>query len=214
MNKINKHAKVLFDFLSQQYPPHSPDFILVLGSNDLSVAVFAAEYYAECPTDYIVISGGFGKITTNVWETSEARKFSEVMIAKGVPRTKIYLDEKATNTGENICNAKEIILTNHLPHKEGVIITKPYMTKRAFNTASKQWQEVHWAVISENVTYEQYLEKIEDKKRFLNLMVGDLQRIKTYGKKGFQIEENIPDTVWSSFEYLVHAGYDEFIIDK
>ncbi len=214
MNKTNKHAKVLFDFLSQQYSPRNPDFILVLGSNDLSVAVFAAQYYAEYPTDYIVISGGFGKITKNVWQTSEARKFSEVMIANGVPRTKIYLDEKATNTGENICNAKEIILTNHLSHKEGVIITKSYMTKRAFNTASKQWQEVHWAAISENVTYEQYLEKIEDKKRFLNLMVGDLQRIKVYGEKGFQIEENIPDTVWASFEYLVHAGYDEFIIDE
>lgn len=43
-------------------------------------------------------------------------------------------------------------------------------------------------------------------------MVGDLQRIKEYPAKGFQIEQEIPDEVWSAYETLVAAGYDKHLI--
>ena len=42
-------------------------------------------------------------------------------------------------------------------------------------------------------------------------MVGDLQRIKIYPEKGFQIEQHIPEDVWKAFEFLVAAGYNEAI---
>jgi len=43
-------------------------------------------------------------------------------------------------------------------------------------------------------------------------MVGDLQRIKVYPARGFQIEQEIPDHVWHAYEQLVHAGYDKYLI--
>ena len=43
-------------------------------------------------------------------------------------------------------------------------------------------------------------------------MVGDLQRIREYPAKGFQIPQDIPDDVWSAFEELVSAGYDKYLI--
>jgi hypothetical protein len=43
-------------------------------------------------------------------------------------------------------------------------------------------------------------------------MVGDLQRIKIYPARGFQIEQEIPEPVWQAFEVLVRAGYDKYLI--
>jgi hypothetical protein len=42
-------------------------------------------------------------------------------------------------------------------------------------------------------------------------MVGDLQRIKIYPEKGFQIPQEIPSDVWDAFEQLVELGFDKHL---
>ena len=46
----------------------------------------------------------------------------------------------------------------------------------------------------------------------ISIMVGDLQRIKIYPEKGFQIHQEIPDDVWAAYEELVQAGYNQRLI--
>jgi hypothetical protein len=46
----------------------------------------------------------------------------------------------------------------------------------------------------------------------IGIMVGDLQRIRLYPERGFQIAQEIPEDVWSAYELLVYAGYDRFLI--
>jgi len=46
----------------------------------------------------------------------------------------------------------------------------------------------------------------------IHIMVGDLQRIKLYPAKGFQIEQEIPDNVWQAFEELVTLGFDQQLV--
>ena len=43
-------------------------------------------------------------------------------------------------------------------------------------------------------------------------MVGDLQRIKIYPEKGFQVYQEIPADVWRAFERLVELGFDKQLI--
>jgi hypothetical protein len=43
-------------------------------------------------------------------------------------------------------------------------------------------------------------------------MVGDLQRIRLYAERGFQIPQDIPDDVWAAYEELVRAGYDQRLV--
>jgi hypothetical protein len=43
-------------------------------------------------------------------------------------------------------------------------------------------------------------------------MVGDLERIKLYPEKGFQIYQEIPEDVWAAFEELVNAGYTRHLV--
>ena len=63
------------------------------------------------------------------------------------------------------------------------------------------------------MSYEDYMNsKDVSKEVFLNVMIGDFQRIKEYPKLGFQIEQEIPDNVWYSFQELVKLGYDKYLI--
>ena len=43
-------------------------------------------------------------------------------------------------------------------------------------------------------------------------MVGDLQRIRVYAEKGYQIPQDIPEDVWRAYEELVRAGYDKYLV--
>jgi hypothetical protein len=47
----------------------------------------------------------------------------------------------------------------------------------------------------------------------ISIMVGDLQRIRLYPAKGFQIHQDIPDDVWTAYEELVAAGYDKHLLE-
>jgi hypothetical protein len=45
-------------------------------------------------------------------------------------------------------------------------------------------------------------------------MVGDLQRIREYPARGFQIPQPIPDEVWEAYLELVRAGYDRYLLKE
>jgi hypothetical protein len=46
----------------------------------------------------------------------------------------------------------------------------------------------------------------------ISIMVGDLQRVKLYPLRGFQIPQEIPGDVWEAYEALVAAGYNRHLI--
>jgi hypothetical protein len=43
-------------------------------------------------------------------------------------------------------------------------------------------------------------------------MVGDLQRIREYPARGFQVPQVIPEDVWAAYEALVAAGFDRHLV--
>ena len=40
-------------------------------------------------------------------------------------------------------------------------------------------------------------------------MVGDIQRLKAYPERGFQIPQHVPERVWYAYEQLVAKGYTD-----
>lgn len=48
----------------------------------------------------------------------------------------------------------------------------------------------------------------------VSIMVGDLQRIREYPARGYQIEQDIPDFVWQAYEELVGLGYTRHLISQ
>jgi hypothetical protein len=71
-------------------------------------------------------------------------------------------------------------------------------------------------VTSPRVTLDDYLNHYSNESLsaddVISIMVGDLQRIREYAGRGYQIPQEIPADVWEAFELLVKAGYDRHLL--
>jgi uncharacterized SAM-binding protein YcdF (DUF218 family) len=86
------------------------------------------------------------------------------------------------------------------------------MERRTYATFRKVWPEKAAVVTSPPIPFEEYATADIPLDRVIHIMVGDLQRIRLYPAKGFQIEQEIPDEVWEAYERLVELGYTDNLI--
>ncbi|OFZ56112.1 MAG: hypothetical protein A3D92_17690, partial [Bacteroidetes bacterium RIFCSPHIGHO2_02_FULL_44_7] len=159
----------------------------------------------------LIFSGYRGNLTKD-WPKSEAKTFAKRAIDKGVPPEKILIENKATNTGENITFTKELLKEENIDPKLFILVQKPFMERRTFASFKKQWPEKDFTVTSPPIPYKDFPNSEISKEELINAVVGDLQRIKVYPEKGFQISQDIPDTVWLAYEKLVKLGYTKHLI--
>lgn len=206
------HSQVLWDYHAMSSPVKTADCILVLGSHDVRPAEHAAKLYHEGKSALVICSGGYGKVTRDIWNEPESVHFKRILLTHGVPDKSILVEDKATNTGENFTLAKDLVSRLGISISTGIIVTKPYMGRRAFATGNKQWPGVAWQVSGPDVSLGKYPNEEVSLEQTINLMVGDLQRIAIYPSKGFQIQQDIPEEVWASYRFLVDAGFDKFVI--
>ncbi|MAG44441.1 hypothetical protein CL633_00960 [bacterium] len=206
-------AKKIWNYHKLNHKLEKADLILVLGSHDLRVAKRGAELFLKNYAPLIVFSGGFGtRPSRKTWDTPEAEIFAQVAIKMGVPKNKILQEKKSTNTGENIIFTKKLLAQKNIKIFSVIVVTKPYMERRAYATFRKNWSKAKVIVTSPKLSFENYPDKEVSKYETINLMVGDLQRIKIYPKMGFQIKQKIPKHIWKAYHNLVVFGYDKHLI--
>jgi len=209
-------AEKIWDYHLMKHQVAKADAILVLCSHDERVAERGAQLFLEGWAPLIIFSGGHGAITKSLWSEPEAERFARIAISLGVPRESILIEAHSTNTGENIAFTKRLLAGKNLDPHSFIIVQKPYMERRSYATFRKLWPEKHLIVTSPQVSFQNYLAEYANRSLsvsdVVSIMVGDLQRIKLYPSHGFQIEQEIPDEIWSAFELLVHAGFDKYLI--
>lgn len=192
------------------------DVIMVLCSHDPRVAERGAELYLEGWAPLLVFSGGLGSITRHLWSEPEADRFAAVAGRMGVPAADILIENRSTNTGENVRFTRELLERRGLQPRSFILVQKPYMERRTFATFKKVWPEPHIVVTSPQVSFDDYLAYYSHdtlpQDEVVHIMVGDLQRVKLYAEMGFQIPQEIPADVWSAYEALVAAGYDKRLV--
>lgn len=188
--------------------PSSADLLLVGGSHDLRVAVRAAEVATSGVYRWIIVSGGAGKVTGELFSEPESVIFKRVMVERGVDEGIVLTETEARHTGDNIVLSRAMLGKNAETVRTGLLLTKPYMERRFLATAQQQWRNVAWSVSSPDATLEEYLGDDDSAVRTIELMVGDLQRIQVYGDRGIQAKQDIPERVWRAYERLVKWGYD------
>ncbi len=213
--QIDTAAKIIWDYMHMYQKLEKADAIFVLGSRDLRVPAYAAELYNEGWAPLVIFSGHSGKgKSKELWGMTEAEKFTEVAIKLGVPAKAILLENEATNTGDNILFTKRLLEEENLHPTKLILVQKPYMERRTYATFVKQWPGMDFSVTSPRISFEKYPNDENSKDYFINVMVGDLQRIKEYPAKGFQIEQEVPGEVWAAYEELVQEGYTEHLIKE
>ena len=185
-----------------------------MGSHDLRVAERGAQLFLEHWAPLLIFSGGLGNLTRGIWDQPEADRFAEVAARMGVPREAVLIENRSTNTGENVQFTKDLLAKLQLDPQKFILVHKPYMERRAFATFRKVWPEKGALVTSPQISFEDYPNQDISRRDVIGIMVGDLQRILLYPAKGFQIPQEIPLDVWAAGQKLIHLGYTQNLIKE
>jgi len=214
---IHDLALTLWNYHRLNHPLRRADAILVLCSHDTAVAERGAMLFLDGWAPLLVFSGGQGAITRQLWVEPEADLFARIAVEKGVPSDRILIENASTNTGENVLFTRRLLADRGIDPASFILVQKPYMERRSYATFRKVWPEKDVLVTSPQVSFDEYLRGYSNGSLsaddVVSIMVGDLQRIRAYPGKGFQIPQEIPQDVWSAYETLVAAGYDSHLID-
>jgi uncharacterized SAM-binding protein YcdF (DUF218 family) len=210
--EIDRLAKIIWDYHHVGHELKKADAIFVLGSHDVRVGEYAVDLYFQGLAPFIIFSGGLGKLTIDHFNRPEAEIFADIAIKRGVPADKILVENKSGNTGENVLFVKKLLQEKRLDFQSFILVQKPYMERRTFATFKKLWPEKNFIVTSPPISFEDYPNEEISKAEFINIMVGDLQRIKIYPDLGYQISQEIPDDVWRAYEALIAAGYTGHLV--
>ena len=212
---IREAVQVVWDYHHMNHTLAPADSILVLGSHDVRVAEWAAQLWLDGWAHWVIFSGGLGRLTEGLWQQTEAERFGRVARQMGVPDEKILLEAASTNTGENIRYTEELLAKKKLNFTTFIVVQKPYMERRAYATFRRHWPDKTCMVTSPPLSFEEYCASDDpeiNSETVIHLLVGDLQRIDLYAKRGFQIPQTIPTAVRAAYDTLVNAGYTRHLI--
>lgn len=209
---IDKLARKIWDYHHLNHTLEKSDVILALGSNDLRVAEYAADLYLQGWAPLIVFSGNAGRLTRERFSKPEAEMFAEVALKKGAPESAILIEAESTNSGENVVFSRRLLESKGINPDSLILVQKPYMERRAYATFMNFWPGKKVIAASPQIPFSEYPTEELPRDLVINIMVGDLQRIRTYPARGFQIEQEIPDDVWQAYEKLLKMGYDKHLL--
>ncbi len=213
--RLRPFVEKIWNYHQLHHELKKSDAILVLCSHDRIVAERGAQLWLDGWAPLLIFSGGLGSITSRLWQEPEADQFAKIAIGMGVPRERIVIENRSTNTGENVLFTRRLLGEMGLDPATFIVVQKPYMERRSYATFRKVWPEKHVIVTSPRLSLDEYLDADSHELSpddTIGIMVGDLQRIRVYAEKGFQIPQDIPDDVWDAYERLVAAGYDRYLV--
>lgn len=207
-------ARTIWEYHQLRHEPIPADVIIAMGTNDLRVAEFAADLYKRGYGSTLVCSGGIAHeddLLATPWEKTEAEMYAKAAESRGVPRDKILLETRAKNTAENIQFSRDLIGKQMQP-RNVVVVVKPFMQRRVWATLAVEWPEMPATVASPGMTLDEYFTSELPPEKVINILVGDLQRIWIYARRGWSAPQRIPVEVLEAYESLVALGFTAHLI--
>src|SRR5918999_626964 len=154
---VRRHVERLWAYHQLNHEISNADAILVLCSHDLRVADRGADLFLKGRAPLLIFSGGLGGITRTLWNEAEADLFARLAIDRGVLQDRILVENKSTNTGENILFTKRLLAERGLAIQRFIVVQKPYMERRSYATFRKVWPEADVVVTSPRASLDEYL---------------------------------------------------------
>lgn len=125
------------------------DYIVVLGAgllhgDELSASLLyrlekAVEVHKKTPETPIIVSGGQGADET----ISEAQAMKTYLVSQGIPEDIILMEDKSTNTSENLRYSKEIMEAHGTSTNQISLITNGFHMHRASFLAKQEGLQVY-----------------------------------------------------------------------
>jgi uncharacterized SAM-binding protein YcdF (DUF218 family) len=204
---LDRCARIVWDYHHVGHALAPADAILVLGSHDTRVAERGAQLWLEGWAPLLVLSGNVGALTSGVFARPEAEVFADVAAGMGVPRERMLLEPRSTNTGENVRFMRELLGERGVVLRRAIAVQKPYMERRTLATFESSWPGLEVVVTSPQLGLDDYASGEIARDDVIHIMVGDLQRLIVYGRRGWSTPQEIPPDVLEAYDALVAAGY-------
>jgi uncharacterized SAM-binding protein YcdF (DUF218 family) len=210
--------ETIWEYMHLHHTLQKSDAIIVLGNRDLRVAEYASQLWLDGWAPYLVCSGSGDVHNSKQGReqfvgTTEAEVFAGIARHMGVPESALIIENQSQNTGQNFEFAINVLSERGVQTESVILVQKPYMERRTYATGKVWLPHIQMIVTSPPIPLSDYPNESNSVgEHWIHGMVGDLQRIKEYPAKGFQIPQDIPGDVWEAFEYLVTQGYTKRLI--
>jgi uncharacterized SAM-binding protein YcdF (DUF218 family) len=208
-------ARIIWDYHQLRHEPIPADVIVALGTNDLRVADFAADLFQRGFGSTLVCSGGVAHqddLLATRWEKTEAEMYADAAERRGVPRERILVETRASNTAENIRFTRELLDKRQMRPRNIVLAVKPFMQRRVWATMAVEWPEMPATLASPEMTLDQYFTSELAPEKIVNIMMGDLQRTWVYARRGWSAPQRLTAEVREAYLGLVALGFTKHLI--
>lgn len=216
MKQAMELTQILWDYLCIQQPLKKADVIIGFGCYNEDIPRQAAELYREGYAPWVMFTGALGRNTSTMWQESEAERFARIAMEAGVPREAILLEDRATNSGENLIFSWQLLQERGIRADTVIGIQKPYMLRRLAAAFPVYWSGPEVMVTCPRQSMAEYMAGVHrfgrTPEETIHMIVGDFQRIPIYAERGYQLPQEIPDDVWTAFHRLVEMGYTDQLI--
>ena len=213
---VYEYVKVLWDYMRLDMPLSGADCIVGFGCYNEDIALRCAKLYHAGYAPRVLFTGGLGRNTKEMWTESEAERFARIAISAGVPERDILIENRSTNSAENILFTRELLREKGIAAEHLLGVHKPFMERRVMAAMGVYWPEVRFTVTSPQVSIEEYIAlsvgQGMEEKRVIEVLVGDFQRIDVYARKGYQLPQEIPPQAMDAYKKLTAMGYTRELV--
>lgn len=207
---IRDNLLPIWDYMHMNMALSKADCIVGFGCYNDDIALRCAELYHQGWAPKVLFTGGLGRNTLGLWTESEAVRFGRIALEQGVPEKDILIEDKATNSAENILLTRAKLSALGLPRERILAVHKPFMERRLWAAMKVYWPEAALTVTSPQLDLDEYIRRSVAQglreQTVIDVIVGDFQRMEVYAKKGYQIPQEIPAALWRCYHALVAAG--------
>jgi uncharacterized SAM-binding protein YcdF (DUF218 family) len=205
-------ARRVFAWLAETDPlPSDPaDVVIGFGTFDLALAEFCGELHVRGLARRIIFTGGIGAGTADLGQP-EADAWMERLVRThpGVPRDAVMLENRSTNTAENIRFTTEL-LTRDFPElafgvglRTALIVAAPARLRRVRLTLRRLVPALTVTRVLPEADYDRERVLHESKGiAFLPHLCGELDRIAAYPARGWIASEPLPSEIVAAHDVL------------
>lgn len=217
--QIIKSLQTIWNYMVLDMPIEKSDLIIGCGCKNLSIPIKCSELLEQNYADKILFTGGYGKLTNGVFKKSEAEIYREIAVEKGVDKSKIYIENKSTNTGDNFRFSLKIIEENNIKADKIIIVHNNLSQRRTLSVAKLVMKNKHISITSPKLTFDEFIIRLEQKSaidvsNIISVIVGDVQRTIVYPQLGWQVENDVPEEVINAYYSLKEKGYNKYIYSR
>ncbi len=201
---LYQNINTLWQYMRLNHEPVRSDCIFCMCSNDTRVAEYAAQLYLDGYAPKLVFSGGIGRFTEGLFNTSEAEAFALVAKDMGVPEQDLIIETESTNSGENVQFTATLLEQLNYKPERFILVQKPFMARRAYATFAKQWPGEYKSLVScaPLFSFSNYFNDTLPSNLVISAMLQDFERIRDYPAQGFQISQDIPPEVMAAYSII------------